>query len=290
MLTSIHASTGRVAVNQFDIGDVNAMAAQAVTWAEHGNVYMPPAILRRELPPGKRGTVDDTVAILGLVVDDDRDTGRTCNLPVGIAPTCVIATCSRPEVNRHIHFAFTQPLSPSEAAPLADLLHSKCGGDFGSKDIAHVWRLPCTLNHPNAAKIKRGRPTEPQPVTLAGGTFQRLDAGELRQVLEGMPDRMAQAQPRCAMAAERQRIVESLPGRLRDLIEAEGEEDRSAHCFKTMLALMDHHLSDRDVRLVALGAPFARKFTESRKAWYGVKVFRIQSLGKICLSFHRPSC
>ena len=73
---------------------------------------------------------------------------------------------------------------------------------------------------------------------------------------------MAQAQPLCAMAAERQRIIERLPGRLRDLIEAEGEEDRSAHCFKTMLALMDHHLGDHDVRLVAAGAPFARKFTE----------------------------
>jgi hypothetical protein len=260
-LVSIHAGTGRVAVNQFDIGDVDAMAAQAVAWAEHGNVYMPPAVIRRDLAPGKRGTVHDINAVLGLVVDDDRDTGRTCNLPGGITPTCVVTTCSQPEVNRHIHFAFTQPLLPCEAAPLADLLHSKCGGDFGSKDIAHVWRLPGTRNHPNAAKIKRGRPVEPQSVELAGGSLQRMDAGALRQALEGMPDhRTAQAQPHGV--AERRRIMERLPGRLRGLIEAEGEGDRSAHCFRTMLALMEHGLNDPEIRLLADGAPFARKFVE----------------------------
>ena len=42
----------------------------------------------------------------------------------------------------------------------------------------------------------------------------------------------------------------------------EGEGDRSGHCFHVMLALMEHGLTDDEVRLVADGAPFAAKYAE----------------------------
>ena len=55
---------------------------------------------------------------------------------------------------------------------LADLAKRKCGGDSGVKDIDHVWRVPSTFNHPNKAKLARGRPKEPQAVELIDGSMR----------------------------------------------------------------------------------------------------------------------
>ena len=262
-LVSIDPGNGRVSVDEFAIGDVDGMGAETLTLALTRNVYMPPAVLRHGLEPGKRGTKQDTVAVLGLVIDDDRDTGRVCRLPVGVDPSCVVTTSTSPDVNRHVHFVFTLPLFALQAAPLAELLLRKCGGDTGTRDISHVWRLPGTLNHPSQAKIKRGRPVEPQDVRLAAGSFHRIDPGHLRRALEDMPNFcIGSLTPRNPTAANRQRLVDGLPGRLKQQIDHEGDGDRSAHSFRVMRALMDQGLTDEDVRVLADAAPFARKFAE----------------------------
>ena len=43
------------------------------------------------------------------------------------------------------------------AVPLGDAL----GGDKGSKDVSHIWRIPGTLNWPGATKLARGRSPVP---------------------------------------------------------------------------------------------------------------------------------
>jgi hypothetical protein len=176
-------NTGKVRAQHFAVGDVDAMAAEALARGQNANVYFAPALLRKNLPRGQRGAFGDIVVVLGLVIDDDGDTGKKAVLPPGVDPSIVVTTCQVPTVNRHLHFVFKRPLPPAEAKGLAELLHRKCGGDHGTKDVAHVWRLPETMNHPNAAKMARGR-AEPQPIELTGGTFEPIDPDDLRQTLE----------------------------------------------------------------------------------------------------------
>jgi hypothetical protein len=250
VLTVVDPKTGTARPQQFAVGDVDGMVREAIARGQHENVYFAPAILRKGLAHDQRGKAEDVVAMLGLVIDDDAD--KRAIPPPGISPAFEITTSTAPAVNRQHHFIFSRSVRPAEAKELAELLHRKCGGDHGTKDIAHVWRLPGTLNHPNEAKLKRGRPPEPQRVELTVGSFTPVDPAELRVVLEAMPDiRPARAARKTAGHAhqhgggssDRDEIIARLPGWVTDLIEteiAEGEGDRSAHSFHTMMVLMEH--------------------------------------------------
>src|SRR5262245_24827611 len=59
------------AAGSFPIGDVETMVIQALRLAReaHRNIYMPLAIMREDLPSGRKGTEDDVVAVLGIVAD-----------------------------------------------------------------------------------------------------------------------------------------------------------------------------------------------------------------------------
>jgi hypothetical protein len=266
-------NTGRVRTQHFAVGDVDAMAAEALARGNNANVYFAPALLRKDLPRGQRGATGDIVVVLGLVIDDDGDTGKRAVLPPGIEPSIVVTTCQIPCVNRHLHLLFKRPLLPAEAKALAELLHRKCGGDSGTKDVAHVWRLPQTMNYPNAAKIARGRPAEPQSIELTGGSFELIDPDELRQTLEALPDLRSQPRTTNGKGArshgpagdttDRNKILSRLPYCVRQLIEQETgtQGDRSSHCHHVMQTLMEFGLSDVEVRLVSDGAPFAAKYT-----------------------------
>ena len=262
---------GKARPQKFAIGDVEGMAAEAVARSAVGNVYFAPAVLRKDLPRGSRGKFEDIVAILGAVIDDDGDTGKRALRPPGIEPSIEVTTSTVPVVNQQPHFVYTRPLAPAEGAGLAELLHRKCGGDSGTGDGSHCWRLPQTLNYPNAKKInERGRPSEPQPVQLTGGTFERVDPDEFRVALEAMPDREpprggAEGSDDTYSGGEtdREAILARLPHDLRELMAREKGKngDRSDHCFGVMQRLMEFGLTDDEIRIVAEGEPFAAKFS-----------------------------
>ena len=249
VMTIIDPKTGTVRPQQFAIGDVEGMAAEAVARGVHSNVYFAPALLREDVGFGARGTFNDLVAVLGLVVDDDGDTGKRAVLPKGFDLSLELTTCQQPCINRHMHFVFNRPLPPIEAKTLAELLYRKCGGDHGTKDVAHVWRLPQTLNHPNAAKLARGRPSQPQSVELTGGSCEPVDPHELRQALEAMPDKAGASTGNGAgsernghknHSRERDEILRSLLDQLRKLVGRDkgSQADRSSHCYHVMQALI----------------------------------------------------
>jgi Protein of unknown function (DUF3987) len=283
VMTVVDSKTEKATIQHFRIGNVDAMAKEAVDRSEvvNCNVYMALSVLRKSLPHGARGGANDIVAVLGLPIDDDGDTtdpNKRALRPTAIEPALEVTTCTTPTTNRQPHFLFTNPVPPDRAKELADLLHRKCGGDYGTKDVVHVWRIPGTWNYPNKIKLMRGRPEAPQPVTLTGTSAKRYDPDELRRVLNAMPDRvkrsarLAQPQPAKATAngashrihaPERKVVLARLPGVVIDMIETEiveGEGDRSAHAYRTMITLMEHALTDEEVRIVADGAPFAAKF------------------------------
>ena len=142
---------------RFKIGDADGMAKEAVGRAGSANVYFAPAVIKPDLKKGARGKKKDIVAVLGFAADDDRDNDKPAVMPP-IAPSAIVQTCETPTVNRHPHWVLSRPLTLEEAEPIADLMKCKVGGDSGTGDLAHVWRVPGTRNHPNKTKLDRGRP------------------------------------------------------------------------------------------------------------------------------------
>jgi hypothetical protein len=73
-----------VMVEKFAIGDAQIMADESVVRGQAANAYFGPAVMRRDLAHGKRGSIKDVVAVPGLVIDADADTGKDVVLPPGI--------------------------------------------------------------------------------------------------------------------------------------------------------------------------------------------------------------
>ena len=266
----------KAVARRIKIGDVGGMAEGAVGCADTSNVYFAPFLVKKGVPAGKRGKAKDIVAQLGLVIDDDGDNGKPAVLPP-ILPTAIVQTCERPTPNLHPHYVFTRPLAPPEAAALAELLHVKCGGDHGTKDIDHVWRVPGTLNHPNETKLKRGRPAEPQAVRLVGGTMQPVDPDDLRRALESMPDlapakkaktgttKQAAADATAeTKTADVGALLKRCGKKLADLIRSEPASDRSKHSFIVVCRLFEKGLTDAEVAALACSPEsfFAKKYVE----------------------------
>jgi hypothetical protein len=214
---------------------------------------------------------------LALVLEEDNDTGKLLTLTPNVSPTFVVETSHNPAQNRHFHFLDDHPVLPQEAQELAELAYRKMGGDTGGKDIAHPWRVPGTLNFPTWQKLQRGRPIEPQPVKLIGGTGERVNVKALRETLEAMPDLHPPKRPRKKKATcgdahqqrsglgdggvDRNAILDRLNELLRIQIDLEGT-DRSVHCARVLFNLFYAGLTIEEVLAVAKGSAFARKFDE----------------------------
>ncbi len=172
----------------FGIGDAEAMVAAIanVGTEPYGNIYTSLAILRPDLPQGRKGGEKDVVAVLGLVADFDDPDAAAYNDRLPLPPDMVLETSAG---RYQASYLFNYPLLPDEAKLIAEALQAYSGCDPCSQDISHVWRIPGTLNWPNPKKLAEGRPPEPQVVKLVvdpgeGDDFNRTDPSALRAALE----------------------------------------------------------------------------------------------------------
>jgi hypothetical protein len=151
-------------ITHHPVGDVDGMVAAIEAHADTpgANVYCGLQVMRRGLSRGARGTEADIIAVLGLVADQDADTGRGAG-PYPLPPDLVIETSPG---NRQPMWLFDRPVVPTVAKAVARGLKAATGADHGTADVAHVWRVPGTLNWPNKAKLSRGRPEEPAAVAI----------------------------------------------------------------------------------------------------------------------------
>jgi hypothetical protein len=160
---------GQPNVQRFRIGDVANMVETIMGFEGHPrvNLYIPWAVMRRDLEPGRKGTEADVVAILAAVPDLDGDKGVKTELPVE-APYIVESSPG----NFQPVYIFERPLAPADAKPALTALCDFVGGDSGTKDCSHVWRIPGTLNIPTKSKLARGRSSVPAPV-MEGSSARR---------------------------------------------------------------------------------------------------------------------
>lgn len=146
------------------IGDVDDMVAaiEAHSGTPGANAYVGLQVMRRGLPRGARGTEKDIIAVLGLVADVDADTGKDAG-EYPLPPNMVLETSPG---NRQPFWMFDRPVAPAIAKAIARGLKAATGADHGTVDVTHVWRVPGTLNWPNATKLARGRSPDPATVNV----------------------------------------------------------------------------------------------------------------------------
>ncbi|MFZ3326174.1 MAG: DNA-primase RepB domain-containing protein [Methylocella sp.] len=154
---------GQPSVQRFGIGDVDTMVETIMGFEGHprANLYIPWAVMRRDLEPNRKGAEADVTSVLAGVSDLDGDKGINTKLPIE-APYIVETSPG----NFQPIYIFDKPLSAAAAKPVLAALSDFIGGDSGTKDCSHVWRIPGTLNIPTKSKLARGRAPEPASVTV----------------------------------------------------------------------------------------------------------------------------
>jgi hypothetical protein len=164
-------------VQRFQIGDVTGMVETIMGFDGHPrvNLYIPWAVMRRDLEPCKKGTEADVVAALAAVPDLDHDKYQFDELPIE-APYIVESSPG----NFQPVYVFERPLVPAVAKSVLTAISDFIGGDSGTKDCSHVWRIPGTLNIPTKSKLARGRSPIPAAAAIKKHYDGRLiDPGSL---------------------------------------------------------------------------------------------------------------
>jgi predicted P-loop ATPase len=242
----------------FAIGDVSTMAAAAAGYAQqaHVNVYAPWAVFRNDLERGAKGDEQHVVATLALVADLDNDKLELPLATLPLDPPYVIESSSG---NFQPVFPLSRALANGEAKALAVALSDFIGGDTGTKDLSHVWRVPGTLNWPNKKKLQRGRSPEPQPVRVAKPfTGTLVDPATLQAALgSNRLKGKARGKARGTGNEAFDRLLKLCGAELAALLRAApaANEDRSATAFRIMRKLIRKDFSDAEIKLLIEAFP-----------------------------------
>lgn len=242
------AAGGTGPITHHPVGDIDGMvdAIEAHLATPGANSYVGLQVMRRGLERGKRGTESDIVAVLGLVADMDADTGNNAG-DYPLPPNYIVESSAG---NFQAFWLFDKPVKPDVAKGIAAGLRAATGSDHCTADVAHVWRVPGTLNHPNATKLSRGRSPEPQPVTVAqpwDGTF--TDPTALALAVAGYANTVREA--KTVELGELPSVdgIEVSPGTA-ELLAADDVGDRSAHAARVAEQLgFDGHTAEEAAAL-----------------------------------------
>ena len=147
------ADENEVVPSRFEIGDVEAMVKVAIDDAGAGhNVYIEARTVRSELRGKRRGAINDTVWVLGFVVDSDADKDKAGNITA--TPTLEVETSPG---NSHFWYLLDRAISAAQAKPIGEAIRRSTGADQDTGVITQCYRVAGTPNFPSAAKRERGR-------------------------------------------------------------------------------------------------------------------------------------
>jgi len=250
-------------VQHFRVGDVGTMADAVMGFAgrQNLNVYSPWAVFRNDLKAGKKGDEKHVLSTLALVVDQDSDKGalpRTLPLE---APYIIESSAG----NAQPVYPLSHALTAGEAKALAIALSDFVGGDAGTKDLSHVWRIPGTLNWPNKKKLARGRSPEPQPVRIAKPfTGTLIEPEALQKALANKPNGKSSTGGDAALGD----LLRRCGIELRVLLGAAPtpKEDRSKTTFLIIRKLLRKGFSDDEIKVLIEAHPqgAGARYTEGK--------------------------
>jgi hypothetical protein len=217
----------KVVASRFTIDDIEHMVTRALGDAAAGhNVYIEARTVRSDLPPRKRGELNDTVWVLGLVVDSDADKGKAGN--ISVKPSLAVETSHG---NFHLWYLFDRAVPAEQAREIGEVIRKKSGADQDTGVITQCYRVAGTPNFPSESKRKRGR-VSVEPTRIVEHTGRLWDPSELRAAFSAEPQPASTAEKTTANDADES----TLPDELLELIRhGAGAGDRSA-VFHSVIA------------------------------------------------------
>jgi hypothetical protein len=164
-----------VVPTRFQIDDTERMVQTAIGDAAAGhNVYIEPRTVRADLRGNKRGSLEDTAWVWGLVADSDADKGKGGHITA--RPSLVVETSPG---NFHLWYLFTRAVGANKARVIGDAIRANSGTDQDTGVITQCYRVAGTPNFPSAAKRARGR-LSIEPTKLCEHTGRLWDPDELQ--------------------------------------------------------------------------------------------------------------
>lgn len=269
-------------ITQHKVGDIDGMVAAIMAHAltPGANVYTGLQVMRQDLPRGSRGGRNDIVAVLGLVADMDADTGKIGTMP--IEASYVVETS--PGNSQHV-ILLDKPMPPAKAEALAKALQKATGSDSGTGDITHVWRIPGSLNYPNAGKLARGRDPAPASVFFSEPFVGHVhDEASLTSALAAYITETPSSVTgeRFTASVDTEPLFERLSEFGRSILESDGQPDRSRHAAKVIEQL--HFEGFRLGEAVSLCLARTGTWTEKYKTDAAI----IQDLERCWMKFIEP--
>jgi putative DNA primase/helicase len=267
-------------VVHIEIGDIgkNVRVLRGITQHMHYNVYMPLAVLRTDLELGRKGEENDIEGVLGFVADFDDVDARSWGSRLPVPPHYALETSTG---RFQIFYFFERPETVAGAKAVAERLKAFARCDHGTADLSHVWRVPGSLNWPNARKIADGRSPEPQLVRIVKPwDGSKIPCAELAAALtdpephfcrqEHRPPNSAvsrestKATEISAAQASIELIMRLLPAQLRARITETHSGDRSRALFFVINALIERGLDDATIERILCAHPngIASKYAE----------------------------
>jgi hypothetical protein len=163
-----------VVPSRFQIDDTERMVRTAIGDAAAGhNVYIEPRTVRADLRGNKRGSLEDTAWVWGLVADCDADRGMGGNITA--RPSLVVETSPG---NFHLWYFFTRAIAADKAKLVGDAIRANSGTDQDTGVITQCYRVAGTPNIPSMAKRARGR-VRIEPTKIYEHTGRLWDPDEL---------------------------------------------------------------------------------------------------------------
>src|SRR6516162_10340446 len=168
--------------SRFTLDDIENMVRTAVADALAGhNAYIEARTVREDLRGNRRGEIEDTAWVFGLVADCDADKNMGGNITV--RPSLVIETSPG---NFHYWYLFTRAIPWVQAKAIGDAIRASSGADKDTGVVTQPYRIAGTPNFPSAEKQARGRITV-EATRIVEQTGRLWDPDELLQAFSAAP-------------------------------------------------------------------------------------------------------
>jgi len=166
-LCRLNPADEKIVPSRFSIDDVDEMVKTATGDAAAGhNVYIEARTVRADLRGSRRGGIDDTAWVFGLVADCDADKNKGGNITA--RPSIAVETSIG---NFHLWYLLDRAIPAAQAKLIGDAIRANSGADqdtASSRNVT-VWPAPPTSHRRRSAPADAPPWSQPGSLNIPDG-------------------------------------------------------------------------------------------------------------------------